>query len=85
MVDDIGAIAKCGSDSVELNAIVNGKVKSKFLEFGVDKCFNLHIGKKNHNCSVLLAQDIPMKEVKEVTFLGTIISEYGSNDKNIQD
>ena len=38
---------KCGSDSVELNAIVNAKVKFTFLEFGVDKCFNLHIGKKN--------------------------------------
>ena len=36
MIDDITAISKCGSDSVELNAIVNAKIKSKFLKFALN-------------------------------------------------
>ena len=85
MVDDIAAIAKCGADSVELNTIVNAKVKSKFLEFGPDKCFNLHVGKNDHRCSVLLAQKSKLKEVKVVKYLGNLIAHDGSNDKNIED
>ena len=68
MIDDLAAIAKCGSDSVELNAIVNAKIKSKFLEFGVGKCFNLHVGHKLSSCPKLLAQDDEIKEVSEVTY-----------------
>ena len=40
---------------------------------------------QNHSCPILLAQDEKMKEVIEVTYLGNIISNDGSNDKNIQD
>ena len=85
MVDDIAAIGKCGADSVELNAIVNAKVRSKFLEFGTNKCFSLHVGKNNHQCSELFAQDSKLKKVTEVKYLGNIISEDGNNNKNIED
>ena len=51
----------------------------------MDKCVSLHVGRKNHSCSILLAQDSKMKEVSEVTYLGNIISDDGSNERNIQD
>ena len=85
MVDDIAAMAKCGSDSVEVNAIINAKIKSKFLELGAEKCVCLHVGKKKQSCSTLLAQESKMEKVSEVTYLGNIISEDGSNEKNILD
>ena len=81
MVDDIAAMAKCGADSVELNTIVNAKVKSKCLEFGESKFYNLHVGKNDHRCSVLLAQNTKLKQVTEVKYLGNIITKDGSNDK----
>ena len=37
MIDDLACVAKCGFDSVELNAIVNGKMNVKRLEFNTDK------------------------------------------------
>ena len=45
MIDDLGAIAKCGPDSVILNAIINAKINMKRLEFNQTKCVKLHISK----------------------------------------
>ena len=50
MVDDIACVAKCGVDSVAANAFINAKTNVKKLQFGVDKCHQLHIGKKSNCC-----------------------------------
>ena len=45
MVDDVLAISKCGVDSVIMNAFLNQKTSIKKLQFGPEKCHQLHVGK----------------------------------------
>ena len=42
MIDDLGAIAKCGPDSVIMNAIINAKINMKRMEFNQTKCVKLN-------------------------------------------
>ena len=50
MVDDVLAISQCGVDSVLMNAFLNQKTSMKRLQFGPDKCHQLHIGKSQLQC-----------------------------------
>ena len=50
MVDDVVCVANCGVDSVAVNAFINAKTRVKKLQFGVDKCHHLHIGKDKNLC-----------------------------------
>ena len=50
MVDDVSAISRCGVDSVEMNAFPNQKSNIKRLQYGPDKCHQLHVGKKDILC-----------------------------------
>ena len=45
MIDDLGAISKCGPESVILNAIIIAQINMKKLEFNQTKCVKLHISK----------------------------------------
>ena len=53
MVDDVLAISKCGSDSVEMNAFLNQKTNIKRLQYGPEKCHQLHVGKQKGICPEL--------------------------------
>ena len=44
MRDDIAAVAKCGDNSIILNAIVNSRIESKKLQFNLKKYVKMHIG-----------------------------------------
>ena len=46
MVDDCIAMAKCGTDTVEINAYLNAKTNCKKLQYGEKKCVKMHVGKK---------------------------------------
>ena len=48
MVDDLACVTNTGVDSVEMNAFINTKTNLKKLQFGSDKCHQLHIGNKEH-------------------------------------
>ena len=48
MVDDVACPAYCGLDTVEVAAYINAKTNVKKLQFGVDKCHQLHFGEKKH-------------------------------------
>ena len=50
MVDDVACIAECGVKSVAVNAYLNAKTNTKKLQYGVDKCHQMHIGKANNVC-----------------------------------
>ena len=50
MVDDVACPAYCGLDTVEVAAYINAKTNVKKLQFGVDKCHQLHFGTKKHLC-----------------------------------
>ena len=47
MIDDVLGLATCGDNSLEMNAIVNSKMETKKLRLSKDKCFRIHISKKN--------------------------------------
>ena len=47
--DDVMGMAVCGDQSIELNAIINSK-----LRLSHKKCYKIHICKKTENCSQLL-------------------------------
>ena len=57
MCDDINSVAKCGLESVALNAFITSQIELKKLKFhtpvkdGKSKCHKLHIGKKHANWS----------------------------------
>ena len=44
MIDDIASFALSGPNSIKTNSITNAKIESKKLEFGSNKCYNIHIG-----------------------------------------
>ena len=35
-------MASCGDDSIELNSMINSKMKTKKLRLGEEKCFKIH-------------------------------------------
>ena len=43
-------VSRCGIESVEMNAYLNQKTNIKRLQYGPDKCHQLHIGKNNILC-----------------------------------
>ena len=53
MVDDVVAISRCGSDSEAMNAFLNQKTNIKRLQYGPDKCHQLHVGKETTLCPEL--------------------------------
>ena len=94
MIDDLGAIAKCGPQSVMLNAIINAKINMKRLEFNKSKCVKLHICKDDRNrctesnarnakCAFLDVQNSEMRMSGDEKYIGDVISANGSNDANI--
>ena len=64
MIDDLACVAICGFDSVQLNAIINGKINSKRLQFNSDKCVKLHVSpnEKKKCCKTNAVQDSTMRE-----------------------
>ena len=84
MIDDICSFALSGSNAIVTNAIINSKIESKKLDFGPTKCYNIHIGKLKDTHKILKVHT-DMLNVKEYeTYLGDIITNTGSNDKNIE-
>ena len=85
MIDDLLGVTTCSDEAVKLNAIINVKIEAKKLRFSSDKCYKLHIGKKeecNHN---LKAHDTDSKNVKTAKYLGDILNEDGTIDHTILD
>ena len=90
MVDDLLAVAPCGIDSLAVNVFINTQIEMKKLKFhtpdanGKSKCHVMHIGKKNMSCPDLKVHGTPMGFVTEDTYLGDIVSQDGSNQKNVR-
>ena len=53
MVDDVVAVSRCGVESVLMNAFLNQKTNIKRLQYGPDKCHQLHVGKQKTLCPEL--------------------------------
>ena len=65
MVDDVLTISKCGVESVEMNAYMNQKTNIKRLQFGPEKCHQLHIGPKQITCPDLFINTWKLKKREE--------------------
>ena len=84
MIDDLASFSTCSPQSIITNAIINGKIEAKKLQFGKTKCFNIHIGDKPLYCDGLKVHEDRMKEKSHETYLGDIICSSGSNNRNIE-
>ena len=86
MIDDIAAVAKCGIESVQLNSYINTRIKSNKLKFGPNKCVKLHINNKNDKCECLKleVEEVEMKNVENIKYLGDEESNNGKNDIKIE-
>ena len=49
LVDDIVGITEVGHKAQQLNSLINLKTAEKSLQFGVNKCKAMIVGKSNHN------------------------------------
>ena len=70
MVDDILVVSECGFKSSMVNSFINTKTSLKKLQFGVNKCFKMHIGKA-YNEAVCPDLEIDGWDVKVVEDFNT--------------
>ena len=84
MIDDLASFSLCSPDSVITNAIINGKIEAKKLEFGPAKCYNIHIGDERKCCVGLKVHEESINRKSHETYLGDIICYTGSNIKNVE-
>ena len=80
-IDDILAISDCNEAAIEVNAMIQNKISSKQLRFGTKKCFQIHVGGNEDQCSSLRVQGETMNRTKKEKYLGDILS----NDSKIND
>ena len=90
-VDDLLALVECGVKSVETNSYINRKIECHKLWFGEAKCHSIHVGEQNENCPALKIHPTDsgrkgnMLKVTEDKYVGDLISESGTNKRNIED
>ena len=67
MVDDVDVVcpAVCGIDTVEVTGFLNAKSNCKKIQFGVDKCHQLHFGGKKNLCPNLYIDNWGIKKADE--------------------
>ena len=79
MVDDALSISECGYKTNMMNALINAKTNMKKLQYGVQKCFKMHVGKSCYKeiCSDLYVDGWKIKEASEVEIGNTkLIDEH---------
>ena len=84
MIDDIASVSLCISQSVINNSIINSKIESKRLQFGPDKCYQIHVGKNKHLWPSLKVHNNVMKHVDSVVYLGDTVSGQGPNNLTVE-
>ena len=85
LIDDIIAVGNCSSDSVKVNATIQGKIQGKQLELSHKKCFKMHVGKYHECCPVLSVHGQEMKTTASERYLGDIITSDAKITNNITD
>ena len=53
MIDDLVAVTLCGVESVVMSSFLNSKAYVKKLQFGINKCHKIHVGKEKRTCPEL--------------------------------
>ena len=65
MVDDVVCPTVCGIDTVEVTGFLNAKSNCKKIQFGVDKCHQLHFGVKKNLCPNLFIDNWGIRKADE--------------------
>ena len=55
MVDDALAVTECGNKAAMMNTFLNTKTSMKKLQYGVQKCYKMHVGR---NCVKEICPDL---------------------------
>ena len=84
MVDDIMAIQRCSSKSLEVNKVINTFMDLEKLTLSKTKCHSIHIGNKKKQCLKLKVDDKNMEVSEEETYLGDVIDKSAKATKNIE-
>ena len=84
MVDDILAIQKCSSKSMELNAAVNTFIDLEKLTLSKNKSHNVHIGRQSKSCPSLMVHGSKMENSDQEKYLGDIVDKSGKARPNIE-
>ena len=69
MCDDLFVISECGYQTELVAAYLNCRAKFNFLQFGISKCFKMHVGKykENFKCRPVYLDTWKSQEVEEIT------------------
>ena len=51
MVDDVLSLTECGYQTAKMTSFLKCKMSTKKLQFGINKCKRLHIGKTHFDVS----------------------------------
>ena len=85
LVDDLFVITKCGVESLVMNGEVHSKIMTKRLELGIEKCFQMHFGKKSSTChSLMVDSSAWMEKTNKQKYLGSIVASSAKADENIR-
>ena len=77
MVDDALVISECGYKTNMLNSFINTKTNNKKLQYGVKKCFRMHVGK---TCVKEICPDFHVDGWKVVE-----VTEVTTGEKTLED
>ena len=66
-VNDLFAIVECGYKTDQMVAYLNTTARFKYFQFGIEKCFKLHIGKNKdkYKCSDIYLDNWMTEEVED--------------------
>ena len=67
MVDDLLTVSACGHKTAMVSSFINGKTDCKKLQFGVNKCKKMHVGRTDdYKCQNTLIESWKEEVVKNV-------------------
>ena len=84
MLDDILAIQRCSSKSLQINSAINTFIDLEKLTLSKTKCHNIHIGKQMKECPSLKVDGHTMENSDRETYLGDIIDKSAKARPNIE-
>ena len=73
MQDDTLSVSECGFKTTKINSLINTRTKIMGLQFGIDKCVKMHIG-KNENLGICA-------ECKVDVWKDDIVKHMGEHDQ----
>ena len=84
MVDDIMAIQRCSTKSLEVNTMVNTFMNLEKLSLSKTKCHNIHIGNNKAECPELKVDGAKMENSDQEVYLGDIIDKSARAKPNLE-